>query len=185
MNAQGVSEVHPFAIVRLFNDFCEDTFWTTFFNSQRCRLPFISRRFLNGSVQFLRFADVTSDSTKDVISTRNILVHEWGNYPTMIGPTCSNYTCRAYVPITSQKGFCQRCNHERLRLKWVERKIFSLEHHLARVRQDIRDYVAANYTFPPMNNDLGYASPANSLRSSLSNDSNSGEDWVHISGSIL
>ena len=102
MNAQGVREVHPFARVRLFDDFCEDTFWATFFNSQICRIPFIGRRLINRSVQFLCFADVTSDSTKDVISTRNIFVHEWGNYPTMIWPTCSNYTCRAYVPITQR-----------------------------------------------------------------------------------
>ena len=119
MNAQGVHEVHTFARVRLFGDFCEDTFRTTFFNLQRCRIHFIGRRLLNSSVDFLRFSDVTSDNTKDVVSTRNILVHEWGNYPTMIGPNCSNYTFRSYVPITSQKGFRQQCNHGRLRLKWV------------------------------------------------------------------
>ena len=33
MNAQGVREVHPFARVRLFNGFTEDTFRTTFYNS--------------------------------------------------------------------------------------------------------------------------------------------------------
>ena len=87
MNAQGFGEVRPFDRVRLFDDFCEDTFRTTFFNSRRSRIPFIGQILLNGSVQFLRFSDVTSDSTKEVISTRNIFVHEWGNYPTMIGPT--------------------------------------------------------------------------------------------------
>ena len=119
MNAQGVREVHPFARVSLFDDFREDTIRTTFYNSRRCRIPFIGRRSLTVSFQFIRFADVTSYSTSDIISTRNIFVHEWGNYPTMIGSTFYNYTCRAYVPITSQKGFRQRCNHERLRLKWV------------------------------------------------------------------
>ena len=44
MNAQGVREVHMFAQVRLFNGFTQDTFWTTFYNSQRCRIPFIGRR---------------------------------------------------------------------------------------------------------------------------------------------
>ena len=150
MNVQGVCEVHQFARVRLFDYFCDDTFQTSFFNSRRCRFPFIGQRSLNGSVQFLRFADVTSDSTKDVISTRNIFVHDWGNYPTMLRPTCSNYTCRAYVPITSQKGFRQRCNHERLRLKCVERKRVAFERHLARVRQDMHDDVAAYYTPPPL-----------------------------------
>ena len=130
---------------------------------------------MNGSVQFIRFADVTSDSTSNIISTRNIFVHLWGDCPNLIGPTCSNYTCRAYVPITIQKGFNQRCNHERLRLKWVERKRVAFERHLARVRQDMSDDVAENYTFPPLNNALGMASPANSPRSSLSNDTDSCE----------
>ena len=32
MNAQGVFKVHPFARVRLFDGFMEDTFQTTFYN---------------------------------------------------------------------------------------------------------------------------------------------------------
>ena len=84
LNAQGVCEVHPFSRVRLFEDFMEDNFWTTLYNLRRCCIPFIGRRSLNGSVQFIRFTDVTSDSTSDIISTRNIFVHEWCNYPPMI-----------------------------------------------------------------------------------------------------
>ena len=98
MNAQGVCEVHPFARVRLFDDLTEDTFRTTFYNSRRHRIPFIGRISLNGIFQFIRFADVTSDSTSNIISAQNIFVHPWGNYPTLIGPTCSNYTCRVHVP---------------------------------------------------------------------------------------
>ena len=41
LNAQGVREVHPFARVKLFGDFEEDAFRTTFYNSRRCRIPFI------------------------------------------------------------------------------------------------------------------------------------------------
>ena len=129
--------------------FREYTFWTTLFNLRGCRITFIGQRPLNGSVEFIEFTDVTSDSTKSVVSTRNIFVHEWGSYPTMIGPTCSNYTCHAYVPITSQKGFSQRCNHERLCLKWAKSKRVALECHLARACQEMRDDVAANYTPPP------------------------------------
>ena len=32
LNAQGVCEVHPFAQVKPFDDFAEDTFRTTFYN---------------------------------------------------------------------------------------------------------------------------------------------------------
>ena len=100
LNEHGVCEVHPFARIRLVDDFRADTFETNLFNSQRCCIPFIGRRSLNGSIYFIEFADVTSD-TKGVISTPNIFVHKWGTYPTMIGPTVSNYSCRAYAPIVS------------------------------------------------------------------------------------
>ena len=150
LNANGVREVHPFAPVRILDDFREHNFQTTFFNSRRCRIPFIYRRFLNGSVEFIRFTNVTSE-TEVVISTPNIFVHEWGTNPTMIWPTVSNFTRRAYVPISTQKWFCRWCNHERLRLKWVEEKQVSLEDHLTRVRQDMRDDVAAKYASSPVN----------------------------------
>ena len=66
-------------------------------------------------------------------------------------------------------------------LSVAKTKRVAIEGHLARVRQDMCDDVAANYTPPPpLNNALGDASPANSPRSSLSNDSDSGDDWVHI-----
>ena len=60
LNAQGVCKVHPIARVKIFDTFAEDTFRTTFFSSQRCRIPFICRRSLNGSVEFICFADVIS-----------------------------------------------------------------------------------------------------------------------------
>ena len=159
MNAQGVREVHLFARVRLFDGFTEDTFRTTLYNSLRWRIQFIRQILLNGSVQFIRFSDVTSDSTSNIISTRNMFVHPWGNFSTLIRPTCSNYTCRAYVPIILQRGFIQRYNHERLFLKWVKRKIVAFEREPARVLQDMIDDVTVNYVFPSLNNVLGIASP--------------------------
>ena len=116
LNEQGVPEVHPFARIRLLDDFRADTFQTTFFNFRRCRIPFVCQRSLNGSVEFIRFADVTSD-TEVVICTPNLFVHEWGTNPTMIWPTVYNFTRRAYVPITSQKRFRQQCHNERLILQ--------------------------------------------------------------------
>ena len=62
LNAQGVREVHPFARIRLLDEFREDNFKTFFFNSQRCCIPFISQISLNGSVKFIRFTNVTSDT---------------------------------------------------------------------------------------------------------------------------
>ena len=68
LNAQGVRKVHPIDRVKLFDDFAEDIFQSTFFNLRRFRIPFIGWRSLNGSVEFIRFADVISDSTSNIIS---------------------------------------------------------------------------------------------------------------------
>ena len=58
LNAHVVREVHTTARVKIFDLFAEDTFWSTLFNSRRCRVPFIGRRSVNGSIKFIRFADV-------------------------------------------------------------------------------------------------------------------------------
>ena len=158
LNAQGDREVHLFARVRLSNDFIEDTFKTFYFNSQRCRIPFIGQRLLNNS----------SLDAEVVIYTPNMFVHYWGTNPTMIYPTVSNITRRAYDTITTQCGFILRCNHERLRLKWVERKRIGPENHLARIRQDICDDVLNN-ACSPANHALGDTS---------SNDSDSNGGWL-------
>ena len=100
LNAHRVREVHLTAWVKLFDIFAEDTFRSTFFISLRCCVTFIGSRSVNGSIEFIRFADVIADSTSKIISTRNILVHTWGKYSTLIGPGCSKYTCREYIPIT-------------------------------------------------------------------------------------
>ena len=159
MNAQGVREVHPISQFNIFDAFAEDNFRSTFFNSRRCRIPLIGRISVNGSVKFIRLADVIADSTSYIISTRNIFVHPWGKYPTLIGPTCSKYTCQAYVPITFQKGFNQRCDHERLHLLWVERKRIASEQNLCRVCQHMSDDVTMNYVLPSFNDALGMGSP--------------------------
>ena len=104
LNAQVVREVYPFARVRLFDNFREDTFKNFLLNSRRCRIPFIVRISMNNSVKFIPFANVTSD-VEVFIYTPNIFVHDWGTNPTMIYRTVSNITQRAYDPITTQRGF--------------------------------------------------------------------------------
>ena len=53
LNAQGVREVHLTDRVKLFDLFYEDTFRSTLYDSRRCRIPFIGREALNGSVEFI------------------------------------------------------------------------------------------------------------------------------------
>ena len=176
LNAQEVREVHPFAQVRFLDDFREDTFKTFFFDSRRCRICFIGRTSLNASVEFIRFDHVTSDD-EVVIYTPNIFVHNWGTNPTMIYPTVSSITLRAYDPITTQSGLVLRCNNERLRIKRVERKRIGLENHLARIIQDIHDDVSFEYACSPDNHALGDAT------SPPFNDSDSNDGWIDTGGS--
>ena len=137
---------------------------------------FIGRRSVNGSVVIIRGSNIVEDNTSDIISTRNVLVHCWGEYPTLIDPPCSRYTSCAYVPITSD----QICKHERLCLLFSDRKRAASQRNFSRVRDIRRDDVTMGYDFPPGKNILGDASPANSPRYLSSNHSGSGNDWVHI-----
>ena len=53
---------------------------------------------------------------------KGIFHHCWRQYPTIIENPCSRYTWCAYVPVTLQKAFDQRCEHERIRLLFSARK---------------------------------------------------------------
>ena len=184
LNGAVVRKVLPTARIKLLDVFAEDTFRSIFYILQACRVIFIGCRSVNGSVEFIRFLNIIEDSTLDIISTRNIFVHFWGEYPTLIDTPCSRYTSRAYVPITSQKVFDQRCEHERLCLLFSDQKRTASRRNFSRVRENLCDDVTMGYDFPPGNNLLGDASPANSPRSLSSNHSDSGDKWVQIDGSI-
>ena len=179
----GVREVHLTARIKLLDVVAEDKFQSIYYISQTCRVIFIGRQSVNGSVEFIRFSNIIEDSTLDIISTRHIFVHCWGEYPTLIDPPCSRYTSRAYVTITCQKGFDQRCEHERMCLLFSDRKRTASRRNVSRVRDIRRDDVTMGYDFPPGNNLLGDASPANSPTSLSSNHYDSGDEWVHIDGS--
>ena len=89
LNAAGVREVHPTARIKLLDVFMEDTFWSIFYISQTCRVIFIGRQSVNGSVEFIRFSNIAEDSTSDIISKKNVFVHCWGKHLTLIDPPCS------------------------------------------------------------------------------------------------
>ena len=178
LNQHGVREVHITAWVKLIDLFDKNTFRSTFYDSRRYRVLLIGRKALNSSVKFICYSDVITDSTSDIVFTRNIFVHSWGKYPTMILPTCSKYTCRAYVLITCQKGFNKRCEHEHRSLLLVECKIITFERHLSMVREYLSDDVAMNYIFAPVNNASGMGSSDNSPSSSLPNNIKFRDDWI-------
>ena len=68
INRDRVHEVHLTARVKLFTLSDENTFRSTFYDFQRCRVRFSGRKGLSGSVEFIRYSDVTSDSTSQIIS---------------------------------------------------------------------------------------------------------------------
>ena len=98
------------------------------------------------SVKFLDVVRTTQHVRSRVASwTKNLFVNSWGPYPTMIPPNVSSITRRSYnVPVTFH-GLVLRSNHERLRQKRVESRQIRVEGLLARIRQDIRDKVRAEW----------------------------------------
>ena len=141
----GVREVYPYARVKLLSEFREDTFHTFFFNARQLQIPFLGRRALNDSVKFIDVVRKTQHVRSRVDYTPNIFVHSCGVNPTDMIPTnFSTITRRAYDPIVSFHGFVLRSNHDCLRLKRIELKRICVKEYLARIRQDVRDEVAAN-----------------------------------------
>ena len=131
---------------------------------------------MNAIFGFTCVAPVPSDA-EVFIYTPNIFVRDWGTYLTVIYHNISNFTLRAYNPITNQRGFILRCIHERLRLKRAEKLKIALENYFARIFQDICDDVASNYACSPLNHDICDAT------SPLSYDSDYSGRWINTSGS--
>ena len=126
-------------------------------------------RAVNDSVEFIDIVRTNQHVGIRVVFTPNIFVHSWGVNPTdMIPANVSTITRRAYDPIVSFRGFILRSNHKRLRLKHIELKCIRVKEYLARIRQDVRDEVAANAR-APVNIALGGA---------LSNDSDFNDGWL-------
>ena len=150
-----VCEVHLYARVKLCSKFREDNFQTLFFNTQRFQIPFLGRRSLNDSVEFLNVVCTTQHVGSCFDYSPNIFVHSWGVNPTdTISVNVFNITRRAYDPIFYFRGFVLRSNHERFRLKRIELKRIRFEELLARIRQYVRDDVVDN-ACSPANNALG------------------------------
>ena len=165
----GVCEVHPYTRVELLSNFREDTSHTHFFNARQFQIPFLGCRAVNESVEFLDVARTNQHVRSCVASwNKNIFVHSWGLYPSIIPPNFSTITRRAYnLPVTFH-GLVLRSNHGRLRLKSIESRRIRVEELLVRIRQYIRDEVRANVRVP-VNNVLVDA---------LSDDSDSDDGWL-------
>ena len=70
-----VREVHPYARVKLLDDFREDTFYSHFFNARRIQIPFLGRRSVNMSVEFLDAPRATQKVGSSIATwTENILL---------------------------------------------------------------------------------------------------------------
>ena len=70
----GVCEVHPYARVKLCSKFRRDAFHTHFFNAQQLQIPFLGRRALNMSVEFIDVVRTTQHVGSRVDYTPNILL---------------------------------------------------------------------------------------------------------------
>ena len=71
----GVCEVHSYARVKIRSEFREDTFQNFFFNSRRFQIPFLGRRALNASVEFIDVVCFAQHVGSRVDYTPNIFIH--------------------------------------------------------------------------------------------------------------
>ena len=133
----------------------EDTFHTHLFNSRQFQIPFLGRRAVKDSVEFLDVVRKTQHVRSRVYYTPNIFVRSWGINPNdMFPPNVYTITRRSYDPTVTFHGFVLHSNHKRLRLKRIELKRIRVEEYLARICQDVNDEVATNVR-APVNNAFG------------------------------
>ena len=137
----GIREVHPFARVQISDDFTEDNFYSHFFNARQIQIPFLGRRSVKGSVQWIDVPRAAPQSGSRVATwTENTFVYSWGTYPTVILPNVSTIRQRAIdsVHVNPHTLAC-RANHERLQLICVKRRQAVEREIHAQILQDICD----------------------------------------------
>ena len=139
------NEIHPYARVQISNNFIGENFHTQFFNAQEVRIPFLGRRSVNGSVQWL---DVPWSFSETGISTaawtENTFFNLWGTNPTMISIVpIIRRTTFPDVPI-NLRAVSRRACHDRFQRNCVER-IQTLQRELhTRIILDIHDKVLSD-----------------------------------------
>ena len=141
----GICEIHPYARFQISKDFVEETFYSHFFKAQKIRIPFLSHRSVNGSVQWIDFPCLFGETGNLTAAwTENTFVYGWGINPTVIlNRPIRRHTTFESVPINLHALEC-RANHYRLRRIRVDwRQATERELH-ARILQDIRDKVISD-----------------------------------------
>ena len=109
----GIREFHPYSQVQSSNIFLGGTFYTHFFNAREIRIPFLGRRSVNGSVQWL---DVPRTFGETGIATaawtENTFVNSWGTNPNVVpNSPMRRHTNFQSVPINLRALAC-RTNHD-------------------------------------------------------------------------
>ena len=101
---------------------------------------------MNTSFEFLNNARETQQvGSRVAYWTKNIFVHSWCTYPTIIPYTVSIIIRREYNDTVTLHALVLQANHERLRLKCVEWRQTSHIELLANFREDMRDKVCAEF----------------------------------------
>ena len=131
LSDDGICKVHPYARVQIINNFIGKT---KLFNAQVVRIPFLGRRSVNISVQWL---DVPQPFGETVIATaswtENIYVNLWGTNPTII----------TNVPINLE-DFARRVRDDLLNTNRVERIQTLQQETIARCLSDPCDEVLSD-----------------------------------------
>ena len=81
----GIIEIHLYARVQISDNFVGYTFYSHFFNTREILIPFLGRRSVNGSVQWLDVPRPFGETGNLTAAwTENTFVNSWGTNPTVI-----------------------------------------------------------------------------------------------------
>ena len=138
----GIREVHLYSRVQISNNFVKETFYTHFFNAREIQIPFLGRRSVNVSVQWLGVPlPFVETGIVTAAWTENTFVYSWGTNPTVIPnlPIRRRTTLQS-VPI-NLRAFACRANPDCLRYNCVERRQTLQRELHAQILLDIREEV--------------------------------------------
>ena len=112
----GIRKIHLYARVQISDDFVGETFYSHFLNAREIRIPFLVRRAVNGSVQWLDVPRAAAQAGSPVATwPENTFVYSWVTYPIVITPNVSTIWRIAIdnVPVNLHTITC-RANHKHL-----------------------------------------------------------------------
>ena len=131
-----ICEVHPFARIQISDNFTGETFHTSFVNEKACQVDFLSRRSVNGSVQWINVPrPFCENGVATAAWTENLYINPWCHVDSPTRSPDNHINLSAVV---------RRVRDDILRDNHVERFETLLQETLSQFLLDTRDEVLSD-----------------------------------------